>query len=625
MNSIQKKRIYFYLPILITVLLLLFLDGLIYRSIVALIILVYTGFIVFLRDSIQIEEPSILTEPSKIPDDFRKSEYIERADNVNEENEVVGEEGFTIISGTADVEIQSGFRGTSRRVGTLKPLDLKERFNEIVNESLPQGVDQSGQFVFVLEKMLMVIKEVYNAHSAIFFWYDKGKEKLAIETFISDSKDISKRKFDIENDILSSIVKNEEPDFLNDLQSIAEVDSIRYYSVPQGIKSFAGIPVFYNKKLIAIIAVDAKDSDVFGIETVYSLGRFARIITMLISIFEDQHNDSTTQQRLKSLLNIITPERRFDTEDDLIKSVLAIANDLMQFDAFAFVYFNPIEQKFKTQKIVNNTSLKYVGEHLEIELNGSLVGKAILSGMPIKVDDTSSKEVIRFAKVEDVSFDGSFLAIPIVYNAQNFGVMCFESLKKNAFSANDVSFMKNSSAIIAFIIYSFSTQKLLKNLMAVDYETRLLNNHSFKSHVEADLQKIKDVKLPAAIALIKIDDFLEQESLFENNPFPKVLTTVADLIKVEVPPTGVLGRIGERTFGVFFFNMTSKDAFMWGERLRKNIARTPISVVSKQTTYTVSVGIASATNSDYEEVLYNAELALKKALERGGNLVKNIN
>ncbi|MCZ7613729.1 MAG: GGDEF domain-containing protein [Ignavibacteriaceae bacterium] len=49
-------------------------------------------------------------------------------------------------------------------------------------------------------------------------------------------------------------------------------------------------------------------------------------------------------------------------------------------------------------------------------------------------------------------------------------------------------------------------------------------------------------------------------------------------------------------------------------------------MVSKQTTFTVSIGIASTTNKDnVDEVLHNANLALNKALEKGGNAVLNVN
>jgi len=347
---------------------------------------------------------------------------------------------------------------------------------------------------------------------------------------------------------------------------------------------------------------------------------------MLITIFEEKHTESVSQQRLKGLLNLINPDQKIENINDLSNSIQDAITLLIPWDAFVFVYFHPVEQKFKTVKICNNTSLKYIGENLEIDLNGTLVGKSIVTGMPVKIDDTSVNEYVRFSKMEDVSFDGSFLAIPLIYNNQNFGVFCIESLKKNAYTNTDVQFLKNAYNIISYIIYSYSTQALYKSYLAIDIETKTLTVDSFKERMTSDLLKGELLKVPSALALIRIDDFLEQESLFDGNPFPKVLSTITETISKEMTPLNILGRIGERVFGVFFFNATTKDVFLWSEKLRVKIARHPIAVVSKQTTYTVSIGVASATNKvSADEIIYNADLALQKALEKGGNTVRNIN
>ncbi|MCK7520038.1 MAG: GAF domain-containing protein [Ignavibacteriales bacterium] len=393
-----------------------------------------------------------------------------------------------------------------------------------------------------------------------------------------------------------------------------------------GIRSFVGVPLFYDKSLIAIIALDSKVEDAFGIETIFTLGRFVRVITMIISIFEEKHSDSVSQQRLNSILHLIGSHLKLESEEELASSVQNSFVQLIHCDAFTFIYYEPIEKKFKTIKVINNTSLKYIGQNLEIEINGTLAGKCITTGMPVKIDDTSIGELKRFSKSENVTFDGSFLAIPIIYKNQNFGVLCYESLKKNEYSNNDIQFLKSAANYLSFAIHSFSSQTLLKSFITLDIETHTLNEFSFKERVNADLHKAIQLKVPGAIALVRIDDFLEQESLFDGNPFPKVLSSVAEIISSEMTPLTILGRISEKVFGVYFFNSTTKDIFLWAEKLRVKIARKPIAVVSKQTTYTVSVGIASATNkTNVEEIIYNADLALQKALERGGNTVRSIN
>ncbi len=616
MDRRQKKRILIFLLVPVLAVILFITDDLLIRVITIILIVIYVAFIIFLRDSVRFQGGYSISEE----DEDQESLSASPSEN---------EEYFKIVSKTKDVEVITDETYTpdfSHTKTTLKPPDLKEKFEEIAYEQLPKGVGHDEQFTFVLEKMLTVIKEAYNAHTAIFFWYNKKKEKLTVEKYVSVSEDITRRKFDIEDDILSKIVQSGEPELLSEIPSTAETDVIRYYSTAQSIRSFVGVPLFYDKTLIAIIAVDSKDEDAFGIETIYALGRFVRVITMIISIFEEKHSDTLTQQRLKGIMKFIAPENNYEDEIELFRLMHIAAETMVAWDAFVFVYYQPVEKNFITKKVVNNTSLKYIGESLEIDLRGTVVGKSIRTGLPVKIDDTAAGNYIRFAKSEDLSFDGSFLAIPIIYNKQIYGVICFEHLKKNAYTNQDVQFLKNSFNIFSYIIYSYSTRKLLESLTAVDLETRALNEKTFKERLSADLIKSKELRVHGAIALIRIDDFLEQESLFDGDPLPKVLMTVAKTIDREMTPLNLFGRVDKKIFAVYFFNSDSKKVFVWAEKLRIKIAREPIAIVSKQSTFTISIGIASTTKKvDADAVIEKANLALQKAIEKGGNSVQNIN
>lgn len=613
----QRKRILIFLVIPVLAAGLFFSDDLTIRLIIIALIVVYVAFIIFLRDSVRFSggysisdaEESISDAPATTTNDY--------------------EESFKIVSKSNKVDVitDENYRpeyGVSKT--TLKPPDLKERFDEIVKETLPPGTGHDEQFGFVIERMLTVMSELYDAHSAIYFWHNKKKEKLIIEKFVSVSDQLTKKKFDIEDDVLSKIVEKGEPELLTDISRAAEADVIRYYDSPQGIKSFAGVPVFYNNELVAIIAIDSKVEDAFGIETIYSLGRFIRLITMLIGIFEEKYSDTISQKRLEGLLKILGPENEFEDEKEMINILPDALKSIIKWDAFVFIYFHPIEKIFKTEKVVNTTALKFIGTDLQIDLNGTLVGKSIVTGIPVKIDDTSSGNYKRFSRAEDVSFDGSFISIPLIYNKQNYGVICLESLKKNAYSNSDVQFLKKSLNVLSYIIYSHSTQKLLQNLTSIDFETRALNVASFKERLSADLIKAKQLEIPGTIVLLKIDDFIEEDTLFIDDSLPKVVSTVSEILSDEMSALNLFGRIDDRIFAIYFFNTPTKNVFVWAEKMRVKIARKPISVVSKQTTFTVSIGIASTTNKDnVDEVLHNANLALSKALEKGGNAVLNVN
>lgn len=620
----NKKRITIFLLIPLLSAVQFFTEDIVLRVVASVLLVIYVGFIIFLRDSVRQDE-------NPPDEDYDDEDYEEPLDDKGDGDYDTdyGEE-FKIISKNKKVEVSTfgesaGNLDQPSSGSYFKPPDLKETFVKIANEKLPENVSHDEHFGFILEKILSVVKESYMAHAALFFWYNKRKDQLALEKYVTNSGDIILQKFEVEDDVLSNIVKKEEPELLTDILEKAESDVIRYYSRAQGIKSFIGVPLYYGDQLAGVLAIDSKIQDAFGIETIYSLGRFVRVISSIISLFDEKFSDNQAEQRLKSLLNVLSTDKKFETEQELYTAIENSVKSLINWDVFAFINYDPIEHKFKTSRITNKTSLKYVGEFLDVELKGTLIGKTIITGLPVKVDDTTLNDLPRYSATEDVTFDGSFLAVPLIYDEQYYGVLCFESLKKNVYNQNDIEFLKKATKIFAYLVYAYSTQTVLKSLLSLDVETKLLNKKSFLSSVKKELNKCADMQIPGALVLIQIDNFLEENSLFEGDPLPKVLISITKMINEELGRYDIAGRIDEKLFAIYFFNTPVKEAFLWSEKLRIKIARKPIEISAKQTTCTVSVGVANAFNkANLEDVIYDAELALNKALEKGGNQVKSV-
>jgi hypothetical protein len=162
-------------------------DDLLIRVITIILIVIYVAFIIFLRDSVRFQGGYSISEDEDLESlSASPSEY---------------EESFKIVSKTKDVEVITDETYTpdfSHTKTTLKPPDLKEKFEEIAYEQLPKGVGHDEQFAFVLEKMLTVIKEAYNAHTAIFFWHNQKKEKLTVEKYVSVST-VKRNSFNCRN------------------------------------------------------------------------------------------------------------------------------------------------------------------------------------------------------------------------------------------------------------------------------------------------------------------------------------------------------------------------------------------------------------------------------------------
>ncbi len=616
MNKRQRNRIITFLLVPIIASLSFITDDILTRIFLIFLLLIYVGFIIFLRDSLRIDRKFTVDE-------------VDGDDIPIDSSGLEEEGGFEIISKTKNIEvIKSSAQKSSRLTFTekLKPPDLKDRFDEIANEPISPELDSGGKFSFALEKILAVINETFNAYSVVFFWYDKKSQKLSLHKYLSKSNDILMRKFQLEDDILSKIVQTNEPQLLSDILPNAEYDNIRYYEKPQGIKSFVGVPLYYEGELVAIIAVDSIVKDSFGVETIYSLGRFIRVITLIIQIFDERHKEQLSQKRLNTLLNFLNVEIESDSYESILNSISNTFRDILEWDVFSIVFYDSIEKVYKIIKLTNNTNLKYVGEGFKVELTGTFVGKSITANTSNKIDEIGIEKIYRYNKAEDLIGFGSFMVVPINFTGKPFGAFCFESLKNNHFTNSDMRFIESISKFTAYILHNAYSQKMMERLISLDIETLTLNDESFRQRLEDELIKLNSVGAKGVLALIKIDDFLEQSNLFEGDPFQKVLKEILGIIKNELYPHVILGRLSERVFAAHFFNYEMKNIFVWAEKLRIKVARHPISVDMKQNTYTISVGLCSTTGkTDISEVIENADLALSKAVEKGGNTVLHNN
>ncbi|MFH0734266.1 MAG: GAF domain-containing protein [bacterium] len=621
LNNRLKKRLAIFLFFPFLSILTLVTDDITIRVISSCIIVVWAGIFIFVRDASKLDEvidekdinsnepktTSIVTKKGDLIPDFGEGVKIVKKDESSSDNAEISIDAFL---NSEDKPFQ-------------KPRDFKKKYEEIAQKDMLRSVGNEEQFNFVLEIILEIIKEIFGANTALFYWYNKSKKRLTLEKYVSESGAISEQKLILEDDILSKIAQSEEPEVLSNIPSNSEVDNIRYYTSPQSIKSFAGVPLFFEKKITGILAVDSTSSCAYGIEHIYSLGRFVRIISIIIALFEEKSSDTQAEKRLESLLGVINSDLQFNTENELADLVEHSARNIVDWDALSFIYFYPNEKKFKAIKVINKTTLQYIEQGTIIELDNTLVGKVIKNRTPIKIDDSSTNTVPRYNKSEYIQFEGSFLAIPLAYEDETYGVVCFENLKKQYFTNNDMKILKHAVKLYAFVVFSYSSQAVLKDLLTVDTETKVLNKSEFVDRVKLQLQFVKEFNVNCALVLLNIDEFVDENTLFDGNVYPKVMKAIVDLVKAETSHNNIFGRLSSRVFGIFITNSSTNDAFAWAEKIRLKIARKPLNVISNQSMYTISLGVAGA-NSDksLESILDDAELALKKAIEKGGNNTK---
>lgn len=558
---------------------------------------------------------------------------------INEENvdETINEEGNlsyqketkqnTILekddSILTDLDLQQRLSNT--KVTKLVPQDLNITYRKIALEEIPAGSSGEAQFNYYLEKTLEVIKYVFDAHAAIFFWYRRDRGEIIFYNYAAEEEGFQKFKYSLGTDIISKVIIKENPIYTCNINSNVEESLIKYYRVPIGIKSIAAVPVFINNKVIGVLAIDSKSEDAFGPEHIFTLGRFVRMITIVLNIYDQRYQYELVNQKLDALLDLIGISTREFDERKLMQNFIVLLDKLCEWDVLGIVLYDGSAKTYLLKKVINKTSTDYLGEGLPVDISlDTLIGNVIRSGNSIKLDDSSNNKYFLYRKGTLSDIKGSLIIVPINSNGRIHGAFVLENLKKKKYSDDDVRIVENVANYFAFQLDNLMNKNLLEKYLSIDLETMLLNRQTFERKV-SEVTKITGGEKHIGLALITVDRVDKLIMKYSQKVIPKIAKHIAMRLNKEAEDLMELGRLDTLKFGVLFINREPSVDNIWCQKIMQKISGEFIDFEDNKFGVTVSIGYAGGTKNIRAETLFHsAETALNKAVLDGGNKIRTV-
>lgn len=551
--------------------------------------------------------------------DETEDDSVEEEDNTTEKNTENSIPENRILT---DYDIQE--KTKISKITQFSPRDLNEQYKKIVLEPIPNSASIEGQFNFILEKILDVIKHVFLAHSAIFFWYRKDRNQIIFHNISSDEKNLQRIKYVLGSDIISKVIISGNPNYTCNINSNVEADLIKYYNTTIGIRSIAAVPVYLNEKLIGVLAIDSKSEDAFGPETIYTLGKFVRMITLVLSMYDEKFNIELVNQKLDAILELIGGSNRELSEKRLIQNFIVVLDKFIDWDVLGIVLYDTNAKNYSLKKIVNRTSIDYLGEGLPVDISSdTLIGTSVRNGNSIRLDDSGINKYSIFRKNEPSAIKGSLMIIPISSNGKIHGAFVFESLKKKIYTDDDVRLIEKVASYFASQLDYLLNKMLLDKYLNIDIETMLLNRQTFERRVQEELTKFKSTDMHIGLALISVDRVDKLLKKFSQKVIPKIAKHISFQLLKETEDLMFVGRLENLKFGVLFLNRDSASDNVWCQKILQKISGGSIYYEEQEIGITVSIGYAGGVKIIKAETLFNlAETALNKAILDGGNKIR---
>jgi len=568
-------------------------------------------------------------------DDFRPN--INGKLNVEEVNELDGK----LVSSQLST-ISSSPEGERRSVQPYKPVVPMEQpvvrefqlsdFFDVDSAIFKEETEPRTEFDFLLNKVLAVIKEVLFAHTVALFWANREKQQMIMESHISDCPGFfSARRFSIGHDLVSKVATSGKPEFITEVNPLSESELFRYYDAPSSVKSFVGVPIFFTKgsiesaieQPVAVLAVDSKTEDEFGTETLTLLGQFTKLISALIKSYNEKYDLLLDSELLRAIRRLQERIRSNFSLSTIVQALAEETSKLINWDFLSIVLYDEAKRAWVAKKVTNRSHEGYIVTEQAIDFPESVVGKTIKSNSHSLIDDLNPLTVPRYFSEEKLEKKGSFVSVPISSLNKCYGAISLESRETFNFSRHDLEMIYRMAENVAAALEIFYMQEIINEYVIVDNVTGMYSKKFFVQRMEEELQRADDAGNELSLLFITIDKADEITQRFGNDGYERVILTLAKAIRSSVRHYDLVGRYESDRFGVLLVNTAANEAYLWAEKIRKNIAGLVINLDGKNFSITISIGVAGALEGmKKEELLGNTVAVLNAASQVGGNVVR---
>jgi diguanylate cyclase (GGDEF)-like protein len=163
----------------------------------------------------------------------------------------------------------------------------------------------------------------------------------------------------------------------------------------------------------------------------------------------------------------------------------------------------------------------------------------------------------------------------------------------------------------------------LERLATTDGMTGIFNRRHFLALADREWRRSKRYQRPLSLLMIDIDLFKSINDRFGHEMGDQVIMRLASIARERKRDSDVLARIGGEEFALLLPETDLQQAHIVAERLREDVARTPLVAAQGVVPTTISIGVATTAShmSGIADLMKSADQALYDAKNAGRNRV----
>lgn len=498
----------------------------------------------------------------------------------------------------------------------------------ILEELIAEGEEDArpgeprAEFVRLVGQVLTAIARSMPARSIVFFWVNLEKKHVIPEAHVSSgSTDIRDGvRIPLTGDVVSQIARSGVPEIITDISPAAERELITYYAGPADTRSFVGVPVFFRREVVGVLAADSTEESGFDEGSVATLAEYTRLISGLIRGYTEKYDLHLIARTVEAFGRIHrgltgtmpTPGR---IAEILVEEIARLFDSLY----VGAVLFDDHAREWRVAAITGGPDAEEIRQ-LPPDMHISLVGQSTRFAEEILLERLQGE--YRFAVEEPLRGEGTFLAIPLVGTTKCYGALAMEHQFPSAYIPRDIDLIRDLVRYASMAIEVYNVNQAIESQVVHDEVTGLYNTDFLMTALDREITRARDLKRRLSFALISIDIPASLRADQSHELEELVVANVGSIIAGAIRPYDTAGMLDGRTFGVVLADRNDQDAYLWAERLRKEVASMLLSAGSRKFSVTISVGICDLSSmTSRAQMIDGATKALERARGGEGNAV----
>ncbi len=298
--------------------------------------------------------------------------------------------------------------------------------------------------------------------------------------------------------------------------------------------------------------------------------------------------------------------------DALIWMIAPRAAELLNGHAMALYLYNP-EKDYLELAISLGDNQPRLEKYTR--RGESLAGRVWEMGKSILLDDYHTGRTTDLEK----SYWGKVAGAPIMWASEFLGVIFVFS--DQPFIENDLKMLELFSAHAAAALRNARLHQQISQMAVTDSLTGIYNRRHFFEIAEKEFRESIRYKRPLSVVIFDLDHFKKVNDTFGHARGDKILRAVVQRCAVSVRHPDTIGRYGGEEFVILLPETDGEQGLNLIERLRYELASTPVETDTAPAFVTASFGIASLTPdvTDLLTLLNRADRALYHAKQTGRN------